>query len=355
MKKQVFGAIASAATLGAGLLSAPGVFAEAPTPFCVDNGNAKDACFATLQEAFDQAPTNNIPTNIYLDGDATLVEDGGVVAKEGQNITLDLKGKTYKVTSLVGSTGTVTNGFQFLKNSTIEIKNGTIISDIAKHYIQNYADLTLNDVVLNAKDSTVTNYVLSNCNGDINILGSSSIYAPEGKVAFDVYYWPDGGYSDGINMTVNTTGTISGTIEYGGDKTDKEHIAEKLQLNIVSGTFDGKIVVDESALGEDKATGITITGGNFANEPADEDIPEGYAKHYNETTKTWFVTKTIAPTPEPTPEEPVAEKEESVPAAPEAGFMTKETSTSAGLGLSSLTAIAAFAALAYVQKMAKRQ
>lgn len=150
-----------------------------------------------------------------------LVEDmagNGVKAINGQDIIIDLGGHTFDIDGqTVGSQGTTTNGMQLLKGSKVTIKNGTIKSKKAKILIQNYCDLTLEDVVLDASESDVCNYVLSNNHGNVKILGSTSIKAPAGQFAFDIYYWPTKGYADGVNVYVNTTGSIEGKIEYASD------------------------------------------------------------------------------------------------------------------------------------------
>ena len=137
----------------------------------------------------------------------------GVKTINGQDVVIDLGGHTFDVDgSLVGSAGTETNGFQLIKGSKVTFKNGTLKSKKAKLLIQNYSDLTLEDVILDATGGEAE-YVLSNNHGTVKIIGSSSILAPEGKHAFDVYYWPPY-YSDGVNVYVNTTGIIRGAIEY---------------------------------------------------------------------------------------------------------------------------------------------
>lgn len=52
----------------------------------------------------------------------------------------------------MGSSGTETNGFQLQKGSAVTFKNGTITSDKAKILIQNYSDLTLENVVLDGRN-----------------------------------------------------------------------------------------------------------------------------------------------------------------------------------------------------------
>lgn len=80
-----------------------------------------------------------------------------------------------------------------------------------------------------------------------------------------MYYWPKGGYDEGVTVKVNTTGTIYGKIEYGSDGTEdgKANVAEKAKLNIQKGTFTGEISTYN--LNEDSDTGIAIFGGSFTN------------------------------------------------------------------------------------------
>ena len=56
----------------------------------------------------------------------------GIVVGEGKNLVIDFGNKTYTVTgSTVGSSGTDTQCFQLLRNSTIVMENGSIIANTA--------------------------------------------------------------------------------------------------------------------------------------------------------------------------------------------------------------------------------
>lgn len=79
-----------------------------------------------------------------------------------------------------------------------------------------------------------------------------------------MYYWPNGGYAEGVTVNVNTTGTIDGKIKYGSDGTEagKENVAEKAKLNIRDGKFTGTFTIQKGA---EDTTGITISGGTFTN------------------------------------------------------------------------------------------
>lgn len=221
-----------------------------------------DKKYTSLQAAVDTVEEGTEATIILLK-DTT---GGGVKVKSGQNIIFELGGHAYTVTEpLVGSPGTETNGFQLLRDSNIKIQNGKIDSTAEglKILIQNYADLTLENVTLDGSQAPKCNYVCSNNFGEVNITGNTSIKAKEGAVAFDVYYWPSGGYDEGVTVTVNTTGTIDGRIEYGSDGTEAgiADIAQNAELIIQKGTFTGEISTYE--LNADNATDIVISGGSF--------------------------------------------------------------------------------------------
>ena len=214
------------------LFSMASMTAQADAAIC----KIGDKTYDSLQDAVDNAAAGSNTVITLL----KTTEGPGVKVLSGSNITFDLGGNTYTVTDpLVGSSGTETNGFQLLKDSNITIQNGTIkAGSSAKIMLQNYANLTLEDVTLDARGSENCQYVSSNNNGTVEITGSTSIYAAEGQVAFDVYYWPQSGQGyKQVSVTVNTTGTISGGIEYGGDGTTND-IHENATLHLKNGTFD---------------------------------------------------------------------------------------------------------------------
>lgn len=214
-----------------------------------------DKEYATLQEAVSAAPAGT-ETTITLLGNAS---GNGVKVPSGSNIIFDLAGFTYTIDGkTVGSAGTETTGFQLLRDSNITFRNGTLASTKAKILIQNYSNLTLDSVNLDGSGMPANQYALSNNFGSVNITGSTSITAPTGGVAFDVYYWPGGGYGDGVSVTVNTTGSINGKIEYGCDSTGVNNVAGKAILNIQNGTFNGSL---STSLTD---TGITVVGGSFS-------------------------------------------------------------------------------------------
>lgn len=218
--------------------------------------------YPSLAKAVEAVPTDGTQTTITLLKGTT---GGGVKVVSGKNIIFDLDGYAYTVNGkTVGSSGTETNGFQLLRDSNIKIQNGKIDSTEKglKILIQNYANLTLEDVTLDGRQAPNCNYVCSNNFGEVNITGKTNIYAAEGQAAFDVYYWPEG-YDEGVTVIVNTTGTIGGRIEYGSDGSEagKAKVAEKAKLIIQKGIFTGEIFTNN--LNTDNATDIVIFGGSF--------------------------------------------------------------------------------------------
>ena len=177
-----------------------------------------DEYFDTLVEAVDAAK----------DGDTIYLLDNlegagiGIFAADGdvKDFTIDFGGFTYTcVGPAVGSSGTPSQAFHLEKGAdytpNVTFKNGTITAETGKNVkmlIQNYCNLTLTN--MNLKGTKDTKYVLSNNFGNTVIDGNTSITATAGNVAFDVCY-ANGSYKDGVSVTVNTTGTITGIIELG--------------------------------------------------------------------------------------------------------------------------------------------
>ena len=224
--------------------------------------------YQTLDAAVAAAKTGE-QTIIALSQD---MAGNGVKTIKGQDVVIDLGGHTFDIDgSLVGSTGTETSGFQLLKGSKVTFKNGTLKSKKASLLIQNYSDLTLENVTLDATGG-VALYVLSNNHGTVKIIGSSSILAPEGKHAFDVYYWPPA-YSDGVNVYVNTTGIIRGAIEYACFNDEAEDACNKKTSLVIE-----KAVLEDSKLETKLMTpNIKIARSLFTNEAAAAAwIPAGY-------------------------------------------------------------------------------
>lgn len=228
--------------------------------------------FKTLSAAVKtvSTETTSIATTI------TFIQNssgGGVQVEANQKIVFDLNKKTYTVGEpTVGSPGTETNGFQLLKGSTVTFRDGTVKASTypnLKLLIQNYCDLTLEDVTLDAREAPQCQYVSSNNFGTTTIKGNTNILAADGQRAFDLWYGMSNDYSAGVTVTFDEdfTGTVKGKIEYGRDNnasssTDWQDIT-KLEIS-GAGEFDVSFTSSSSVAGDIIAdANIKISSGTF--------------------------------------------------------------------------------------------
>lgn len=205
--------------------------------------------YATLEAAF-AAVQNNETIEVMKD-----CSGNGIVVQSGKNFTVDFNNCTYDIDgTTVGSPNTETNGFQLLKDSTITFKNGKLTSTKAKILIQNYCNLTLENMELDGCNLKYNkpNYTLSNNNGNV-VIDGTKISAAEGMVAFDVCRYAD---YVGPKVTVKGNSVIDGKVEIssGGPKDGAQH-----ELVIENGTFNGPIVKD----GDSPNFSSSISGGTF--------------------------------------------------------------------------------------------
>ena len=127
----------------------------------------------------------------------------------------------------------------------VTLKNGTYkpSSSTVQILVQNYSDLTLEDVTLDGTSSSNCGYIISSNCGDVVIKGDTDIIAPAGKIALDVMHWEGTGYEDeGTSITFDETmtGTVDGKIEVycqRGDQTVKPVTDGGATLTIKGGTF----------------------------------------------------------------------------------------------------------------------
>ena len=233
--------------------------------------------YPTLEAAISAVKSDE--TTITLQCDVT--DGSGIIVNSGKKFTLDFNGHSYTVTNnLAGSTGTKSQAFQLLKDSTIVMKNGAIIGNNkdVKMLIQNYCNLTLENMRLDATEGTNSVlYALSSNNGEVNIIGSTSIIAKDGKFAFDACWAPKVGYPDGTQLNINTTGEIIGTVQY--DLWGDNDLPIKTKLTINSGTFIGTIDVQDVFNHDDVKELIAINGGSFSDLSGLAYVAEG--KTYN--------------------------------------------------------------------------
>ena len=197
--------------------------------------------YATLEEAFAEA----------LDGDTIIVladcEGNGIIVPQGKynttGLTVDFGGHTYTVSgNLVGSTGTETNAFQLLKDNKITFKDGTITSTKAKILVQNYSNLTLDNMTLTLNNPNYSSaYTLSNNNGNVVIEDTTINANPAGGFAFDVCRYAS---YPSVNVTVKGTSVINGDVEVSASKGEAK---DGFSLTLESGEMTGEVVIANSA------------------------------------------------------------------------------------------------------------
>lgn len=191
----------------------------------------------------------------------TLLRDAngdGITVQGGKVFTLDFGGHSYTVDGKpTGSEGTESQAFQLLTGSTIVFKNGKIIGDTpgVLMLIQNYCDLTLDNMTL---DATVGNnnvsYSMSNNCGNVTIK-DTTITAKANGVAFDVY----GGFGsyDDVTVTVDGNSVINGNIELARD-TESSNTNKNI-LVLKNCTINGNIEQTDGTL---KFAGDVTLNGN---------------------------------------------------------------------------------------------
>ena len=208
----------------------------------------------------------------------------GISVPEGSYFTIDFGDHTYTLSAPgAGSKGTETSGFQFLKNSNVTLRNGTIrIAEGNASFvptedrkpimriIQNYANLTLDDMHIYAENQYGgEDYTISLNFGSIHFKGDTDVITTSNDtIAFDVYFWDNAAYSDGLDVTFDDdyTGTINGIILY--DSKDPQ----KAKLTVNGYGYIGDIDISAST---SKGQTITVTGGTFGTSVADvADTPD---------------------------------------------------------------------------------
>lgn len=226
--------------------------------------------YATLKEAI-----NDVKNGGTITLTSNVDNAAGISVPSGKNFTLDFNGKTYTLKDPgAGSTGTESNGFQLLKDSTITFKNGTIKvapgNSSIKRIIQNYANLTLENMQIYAANQVGgEDYPLNFNNGNIVFKGNTSIItSSDSNIAFDVCKFSS--YpSTTVTFDESYTGTINGKIVY--DATD----ANTHKLTIKGNGTLGKI---EASSGSESAAkdAIEVSGGRFT-APVNKDyLAPGY-------------------------------------------------------------------------------
>ena len=198
----------------------------------------------TVYESLEEA------VNAAVDGDKVeLLKDAsgnGIKVSQGkftEGLTIDFGGHTYTMDgTMVGSTGTETQAFQLLKDNNITFQNGTITSEKAKMLVQNYSNLTLDNMTLTMNNTSYASaYTLSNNNGNTTIKDSTIKANPAGGFAFDVCRYAS---YPSVSITVTGDSVINGDVELSASSGAPK---DGMSLTLNSGRMTGNIVVDSTA------------------------------------------------------------------------------------------------------------
>ena len=219
--------------------------------YVLDDSESGFTGYATLKGAIDAASDG---ATIYLNKNAAtdgiINGDGVIIDTSVKSLTIDFNGLTYNMNGTpVGSSGTETQAFQLLTGGSVTMKDGKITGDgpNVKMLIQNYCNLTLNNMVVDATvgNNKVTYTVSNNC-GNVVLSGATTIAAKTGEVAFDVCGYASYG---GVSVTIadDFTGSINGKVEM----TRTAENDNKVELNI-----DADVTISEL----DAQTGIVTIG-----------------------------------------------------------------------------------------------
>lgn len=270
-------------------------FAMAETGHFTVNGAGSYSNLKDAVDAVDEASRKSGTTTIKLEG-GDLEGCAVTIPSEFANLIIDFGGHTYTATEpFAGSTGTKTQAMQLLKDSNITLQNGRLrgkqnIANGLLMMIQNYANLTLKDFTVDASNLPAVQYVCSNNNGNVRYTGNTSILAAEGNVAFDVYSFLP---YHGPTVTVDTTGTIDGIVEY---SYDSQHGPSNVKLVIKKGDFTGTF----NQAKKPNSDSIQIFGGNYAEQPSSDYVKAGLVvKNSNSTTPITSARTRKPPLPTP--------------------------------------------------------
>jgi len=227
-----------------------------------------DTKYASISDAIAAVPGDGKEVVIEVLKDSETEAGIKVLENLNKNFVVDLKGHTVQFSKpLVGSTGTESQNIHIEKGNTATFKNGTMKTDpSAKMFIQNYCDLTLEDVTVDSTNASYSGlYTVSNNNGKVKIIGNTNIYS--NAYAFDMCWAPNKKYPDGTQIVVDTTGTVKGVIQLDVWGTFSDPVKSTLEIKNINhvGTFD----IDERL-----KDCLTITGGTFSQEPDKDELEE---------------------------------------------------------------------------------
>ena len=175
-----------------------------------------DVGYKTLNAAVDAAKDGDvIDVNANMNGD-------GIMIGSGKNITIDFHDHTYVARPNAGSTGTKSQSIHIDSNSSVTMKNGTVKGDAVGSYgrmlMQNYGDLTLDNMVLDGSMFNGQSNVANFNSGNSEIKGDSKIILPKSgsmtvNMGGEEDWYPHGATLtlDGVTVEGGSLKTIGGT------------------------------------------------------------------------------------------------------------------------------------------------
>ena len=240
-------------------------------------GTAK---YITLADAVAAVKNNEQIDIIAEEISATVIPEGN------KTFTIDLGNNEVTVVGpAVGSSQTMNQAFQILKGNTVTIQNGTINCDntnnIFRFVIQNYSNLTLNNVTVDGtnlkKNDRTDAYTVSSNFSTITFAGNTTVKASTvsgvDAYAIDLYDYTKHGYTQSAAGVWDSDGSIIGAITLGGGsltvskelKLTKPMKAYKGDNGIVNLTVNANIIPGDNYDGDalvivNRGGDLTISG-----------------------------------------------------------------------------------------------
>ena len=227
------------------------------------DGVEYESPYEAMKSIVDEAKDGS-RIEIYSDstGGGIGIMNGNDPADFPNGLTVDFNGHDYIFsTAPVGSPGYETQGFHFEKDNTVILQNGVIKNDKGgtKFMIQNYADLTLDNIEL-VPDSEVQELLSINCGTVILKNGTklNKLTNSDGYNA-DLYYWPSS-YPEGCTLIIETSDVVlDAPIAIGCQSGQAEDAVDKINMYIPNGYPEPELVA-----------GSNMNGATFEFVPSDD-------------------------------------------------------------------------------------
>ena len=232
------------------------------------------ATLAAAVAAVEDGGTIILLTNASGSGIGTFLNTANGAKTAVKDFTINFDNHTYTCTGpAVGSMGTQSQAFHLEwkgtgnENAKVTLKNGTISSTAdsgVRMLVQNYCDLTLDNMTLDGTNIGRGQYTLSNNCGNVTIQ-NCEIIAPENGFAFDSCDYAN--YT-GVSVTVKGESEILGKIE----RTNPNGGENNARISVQSGTFSDVSALNYLAAGADVAVELGESATQSTTIPADATV-----------------------------------------------------------------------------------